>query len=328
MNRKATYSATLILLLSFTLLLSACSSSSSTTAPATTGTEDTATTEPAATERTLTDAIGNEVKVPANPQRVLASYLEDNLVALGVTPVAQWAIGEGNTQGYLQKELADVPPIDSQLPYEAVLNANPDLILMDSAEMVAGDKYNQYNQIAPTYVVGKEQNNDWRQELQTVGDVLGKSDEAKKVLADYETKATAAKEELQQKIGNKSAAALWVTGKSIYVVSRNLSSGDVLYNDLGLTAPAVVEEISKSGVANWQEISLEKLADLDADYLFLINSTDQSKEEITSPAVWQNIPAVKEGHVYDFSADSSWLYTGAIANGQIIDDVLANVVTK
>ena len=327
MNRKHTYSATLILLLSVGLLLSACSSGTSTPAPAT-STENTATTESIPTERTLTDAVGNVVKVPANPQRVLASYLEDPLVALGVTPVAQWAIGEGNTQGYLQKQLANVPPIDSTLPYEAVLNTNPDLILMDSAEMVAGDKYAQYNQIAPTYVVGKKQNNDWREELLTIGDVLGKSNEAKKVLLDYEAKAKTAKDQLQQQIGNESAAALWVTGKNIYVVSRNLSSGDVLYNDLGLKAPAIVEEISKSGEANWQAISLEKLTDLDADYLFLINSTEQSKEEITSPAVWQNIPAVKKGHVYDFSADSSWLYTGAIANGQIIDDVLASVLQK
>lgn len=327
MNRKTAYSATSILLLSLVLLLSACSSSTSTTAPAT-NTESTATTAPTATERTLTDAIGNKVNVPANPQRILASYLEDPLVALGVTPVAQWAIGEGNTQGYLQKQLANVPPIDSTLPYEAVLNTNPDLILMDSAEMVAGDKYAQYNQIAPTYVVGKAQNNDWRQELLTIGEVLGKSDQAKKVLADYETKAKSAKEQLQQQIGNESAAALWVTGKSIYVVSRNLSSGDVLYNDLGLKAPAVVEEISKSGEANWQTIALEKLTDLDADYLFLINSTEKSKEEITSPAVWQNIPAVKKGHVYDFNADSSWLYTGAIANGQMIDDILASVLKK
>ncbi|CAJ1314114.1 ABC transporter substrate-binding protein [Paenibacillus nuruki] len=327
MNRKHTYSVTLILLLSVGLLLSACSSGTSTPAPAT-STENTATTESIPTERTLTDAIGNVVKVPANPQRVLASYLEDPLVALGVTPVAQWAIGEGNTQGYLQKQLANVPPIDSTLPYEAVLNTNPDLILMDSAEMVAGDKYAQYNQIAPTYVVGKKQNNDWREELLTIGDVLGKSNEAKKVLVDYEAKAKTAKDQLQQQIGNESAAALWVTGKNIYVVSRNLSSGDVLYNDLGLKAPVVVEEISKSGEANWQAISLEKLTDLDADYLFLINSTEQSKEEITSPAVWKNIPAVKKGHVYDFSADSSWLYTGAIANGQIIDDVLASVLQK
>lgn len=328
MNRKKTYAAIPILVLSLGLLLSACSSGTSTTAPATTSTENTATTESIPTERTLTDAVGNVVKVPANPQRVLASYLEDPLVALGVTPVAQWAIGEGNTQGYLKKQLANVPPIDSTLPYEAVLNSNPDLILMDSAEMVAGDKYAQYNQIAPTYVVGKKQNNDWREELLTIGDVLGKSDEAKKVLVDYDAKAKTAKDQLQQQIGSESAAVLWVTGKSIYVVSRNLSSGDVLYNDLGLKAPAVVEEISKSGEANWQAISLEKLTDLDADYLFLINSTEQSKEEITSPAVWKNIPAVQKGHVYDFSADSSWLYTGAIANGQIIDDVLASVLKK
>ena len=84
-------------------------------------------------ERTLTDAIGNEVKVPAEPKRIIGSYLEDDLVSLGVTPVAQWSIREGKgVQAYLQDSLKDVPTIDSSLPYEAVSSFAPDLVLMSS----------------------------------------------------------------------------------------------------------------------------------------------------------------------------------------------------
>ena len=43
-------------------------------------------TEELSTERILTDAMGHEVTIPANPERIIASYLEDNLVALGITP--------------------------------------------------------------------------------------------------------------------------------------------------------------------------------------------------------------------------------------------------
>ena len=60
---------------------------------------------------TLTDGMGHEVTVPANPQRIIASYLEDPLVALGFTPVAQWTVGEGSIQHYLQDYLQDVPTI-------------------------------------------------------------------------------------------------------------------------------------------------------------------------------------------------------------------------
>ncbi|MEP9408852.1 hypothetical protein ABKP09_21300 [Peribacillus frigoritolerans] len=34
----------------------------------------------------------------------------------------------------------------------------------------------------------------------------------------------------------------------------------------------------------------------------------------------------KSGNIHEFSADESWLYTGAIANEQIIDNVLKSLV--
>ncbi|MCM3628319.1 ABC transporter substrate-binding protein [Paenibacillus glycanilyticus] len=158
--------------------------------------------------------------------------------------------------------------------------------------------------------------------------ILYKASESlpEKALADYDQKAKEAKEMLQQSVGTKSAAALWVTAKSVYVVNQNLSSGDVLYKDLGFTVPAVVQELSAASKSNWSTLSLEKLAELDADYLFIVNTKGVSKEELLKDPIWAGIPAVKAGQVYDFDNSSSWLYTGAIANGQIIDDVLANVL--
>ncbi|WP_246239535.1 AraC family transcriptional regulator [Paenibacillus anseongensis] len=329
MYRSSKPSIALVLLLSLTLFVTACASSSSPAgdkgqAPASTSSS----TEQAASERVLKDALGHEVKVPANPQRVIASYLEDHLVALGVKPVAQWSINKGTTsvQNYLQKDLNGIPTIPFDLPFEAVMSFKPDLIIMDSAETVAGDKYDQYSKIAPTYTVGGEKNNDWRQELLTIGEVLNKSKEAKQALETYDNKAKDAKEKLQKAIGTQKAAALWVTAKAVYVVSEKLSSGDVLYKDLGLNVPSIVQEASKTGTANWLPLSMEKLATLDADYLFIVNSKGVSKEEILKDPVWAGIPAVKKGQVYDFDNNSSWLYSGTIANSQMIDDVLKSVV--
>src|SRR5690606_7174469 len=71
--------------------------------------------------RTLTDAMGNEVEIPENPERVLASYLEDYLVALDITPVAQWSVNDSaSIQDYLQADLEGVPTIPFDLPFEAV----------------------------------------------------------------------------------------------------------------------------------------------------------------------------------------------------------------
>lgn len=280
-------------------------------------------------DRLLTDAAGHEVTVPANPQRIIASYLEDHLVALGIKPVAQWsAKGGKSVQNYLQDTLKDIPTIPSELPYEAVMSFQPDLIILDSAELASGDKYAQYAKIAPTYVVGTEQNNDWREELLVVGDVLNKSEEARKVLDEYEAKANEAKTKIQQDIGEASAAVLWITAKNTYAVHEKLSSGDVLYHDLGLKVPEQVKEISDTATANWNPISKEKLAELNADYLFIVKSTAITMEELQADPIWSGIPAVKAGRVYEFGADSSWLYTGVVANGKIIDDVLSSILPQ
>ena len=279
-----------------------------------------------ATERILTDAMGHEVAIPANPKRVIASYLEDNLVALGIRPVAQWAVHDGaSIQDYLQEELKDIPTIPYDLPFEVVTSFSPDLLIMGSAEMVEGSKYEQYAKIAPTYVLEVENNSDWREKLLKVGEVFDKTDEAEKVLAEYDQKAKEAKQLLKDSIGEESAAAVWLINNNFFIVGDTVSSGAVLYEDLQLAKPNVVEEISGTATSNWSAISLEKLAELDADHLFLINSDKGNGAEMLQEPIWKDIPAVKNGHIYEFDAKTAWLYSGPIANTQIIDDVLESL---
>lgn len=282
--------------------------------------------EETSAERTLTDAMGHEVTIPANPQRIIASYLEDNLVALGITPVAQWSVKEGaSIQTYLQEYLKDVPTIPHDLPFEVVTSFTPDLLLMEAAQAVEGSKYEQYAKIAPTYVVEVENNSDWRDKLVSIGEILGKADQAKQVLADYDEKASEAKQIIQDAVGTESAAAIWLVNNNFYIVGENVSSGAVLYGDLGLTTPNVVKEISSTATGNWSAISLESLAELDADHLFLINSDKGNGAEMLKDPLWKNIPAVKNGNIYEYGAETSWLYAGAIANSQIIEGVVESI---
>lgn len=275
--------------------------------------------------RTLTDAMGNKVEVPVNPKRVLASYLEDNLVALDITPVAQWSVNDGaSIQDYLQDSLKDVPTVNYDLPLESVQELKPDLIIMDSAAMVEGDKYAQYKKIAPTYVIGKDLNNDWRDELLRVGEVFDKKDEAQAKLDEYDAKSKEAATTIKEDYNSPSAAGIWIVGGKAYIVAEELSAGAVMYGDLGMKVPDLVKEVSAKTETNWNEISLEKLASLDADHLFVLNS-DGDNDKITTSKIWKAIPAVKADQVHTFDPTSSWLYTGTVANTQIIDDVLESL---
>lgn len=268
---------------------------------------------------TFTDAMGNEVTVPENPQRVIGSYLEDYLVALGVTPVAQWTVGNDSDQAYLQDKLADVPRINYDLPYEDVLSFEPDLLLMDSSSMVEGDKYEQYSKIAPTYVVTNGEDVTWRERLTDIAKVLHKEEQAAQVEADYDDLVAATKEAYADQIKGKSIAVLWVVNNSVFMVSETKSSGQLLYHELGFEVPTLVSEISESATADWSAISLEKLAELDADYLILVNSDKGA--DFFSEQVWQNLDAVKNNHLWEFGPESSWLYNGPIAYTKMIEDI-------
>jgi iron complex transport system substrate-binding protein len=287
------------------LALSACSTASKNT----TSTEST----------TLKDAADHEVTIPKEPKRIIGSYLEDYLVALNVTPVAQWTVGNDSDQGYLQDKLSDVPRINYDLPYEDVLSYEPDLLLIDNNSMVEGDKYAQYSKIAPTYVVKNGEDVTWRDRLTDIAKVLDKEDQAAKVEKDYDALVKTTKQDFADKINGKSVAVLWVTNNSAFMVAEDRSSGQLLYHELGFSVPPLVSEISKTATADWSAVSLEKLAELDADYLILVNS-DQGAD-FFKDQVWQNLKAVKEGNLWEFGPKTSWLYNGPIAYTKMIEDV-------
>lgn len=339
-NKKRSASAKLMLIgcMAMTLLLSACGNNNngnaanstteataSPTASPTASAEATAAPAETPAEKTVKDAMGHEVTVPANPQRVLASYLEDYLVTLGVTPVAQWSVPNG-TQEYLIAELKDVPTISYDLPLEAVTSFTPDFHIVQSESSVQNGLYDQLNKIAPTYVLGDEISKDWRKSLLKIGELLDKSPEAEQAIAAYDQKAADAKAKISGAIGDESVAILWLVSKSFFIVDETRSSGAVLYGDMGLKLPNLVTEIPAASRATWNPITLEKLAELTADHIFLVNSDKTEASDILNGAIWKGIPAVKAGNVHELSAASSWLYSGANANSKTIDDALKYLV--
>ncbi|WP_138495598.1 ABC transporter substrate-binding protein [Paenibacillus pinistramenti] len=338
-SKKKTGRAGFVLLtmLVFMLVLSACggnaaNNSSSNNAAGSSepsaSAADTASAAPSeAAERTVKDAMGHDVTIPANPQKVLASYLEDHLAALGVKPVAQWSVADGKSiQDYLQSSLSGVPTIAYDLPPEQVASFAPDLILIGSESSVEKGLYEQYSAIAPTYVLGDAVAGDWRKALTTIGDLLGKQEEAEKVLADYDQKATDTKAQLESAgISGQSAAVLWITQKNVYMVKNNVASGDVLYKDLGFAEPSLVSDISKTAQSDWNQVPMEQLSKLDADHIFVMNSDGADSETIKS-GIWQGLKAVKNGNVHEISSDGGWMYKGALAGEQVMDEVVKNLV--
>jgi iron complex transport system substrate-binding protein len=272
---------------------------------------------------TVTDAMG-QVTIPDKPQRVLAPYMEDSLVALGVKPAAQWSIGT-TVLDYLQSYLKDVPKIEWDLPLEQTIKANPDLIVFSSAASIKKGQYEKYKKIAPTYVFKDAESANWRKQLQVMGQLLGKEEKAKEALAAYEAKAKKARADIKAAIGDESAAILWVFGKQYYLFENTRYAANVLYHDLGVAQPDMVKKLPKAE-ANWSPVSLEALADLDADHIFLVSRPGEAGlEQLKKSSVWKGLPAVKKGNVYEMKDPSHWTINGLVANKLTMEKILESL---
>ena len=291
------------------LVLGACSSNNSS--------------EETSSAKTVTDAVG-EMEFPANPEKVLAPNMEDYLVTLGITPVAQWSIGT-SVHTYLQDELKDVPLISWDMPIEDVIEAEPDLIMFESEAAIQEGMYEEYKKVAPTYVFKPEDTEDWKTQLTVMGKLFGKEDAAKTAIEEYEQKAKDAKIQVKEAIGDESAALIWVTGGQFFVFEGDRYASNVLYKDLGITMPTYIKDLGKSQDV-WQAIALEALADLDADHLFIMAAeNEEGIETLENSSVYKSIPAVKKDQVYFFEDSSNWTINAKTANEATIDLVLESL---
>jgi len=274
---------------------------------------------------TVTDAYG-EVTIPANPKRILASYLEDSLVALDTLPVAQWAIGT-SIQDYLQDSLSGVPTIEWNMPLEQAIEFEPDLIIFSSPSAVPTGQLEEYKKIAPVYVFTEEDSADWRKQIEVMGEILNKSDEAAKLLENYEANAKLASEEIKAAIGDESVAAMWVTGGQYFLLEKDRFAANVLYEDLGLTQPQFIQNMPAAANATWSPISLEALADLDADHVFILASEGEAGvETLENSSVWQGTPAAQNNGVHIIKYDGSWTTNGMIASEKVIETLKETLI--
>ena len=273
----------------------------------------------------ILDSEMGDVSIPSNPKKIIASFHEDSLLAFSVTPVAKWSIGE-SVQDYLESDLKDVPTIEWNLPLEQMLAYEPDLIILENNMDGYEGTYEDYNKIAPTYVMTKETTEDWRKQIDIFGKILDKEDQSKDILSEYEEEVANASDEIKDAIGDESVAAIWVTGDKFFLFEENRHSAEVLYSELGIEVPNLVKELGETK-EEWNPISIEKLSELDADHVFLLaDKNEQGLKTLDNSAVWQSTPAVKNNHVYHLEDGSNWTNKGLNASKQTIDDLIEALV--
>jgi len=292
-----------------------------------------------ASERTITDAEGTKVTVPADPQRIVAlsEPTLDGLVALHITPVGATAgRGQSTVPEYLADDLKEVPILGSiaQPNYEAIAAAKPDLILVDGTSINNNaTAIKTLRAIGPTVVAGYA-GGDWRSNFTIVADAVDRVDAGKQVIAAYDTHVAAVKAKLGAYADKTFSIVRW-QGGAPSVILKELLAGQAL-TDLGLKRPASQD---KNGPGHSDPVSLENLDQIDADYMFFgtlggssvgnrnaggtsdVAAAEKALAQAKRVPGFDRLNAVEHGHVIPVDG-SVWTSTGGPV---LMDDIISDV---
>lgn len=269
--------------------------------------------------RTVTDATGAEVEVPADPKAVATLHYAatETLMDLDAPPVAQGEYQDPAVPEEWLDELEEIPSVSQQEPdLEKLAETEPDLIL--SPNIFEPEMIEQLEEIAPVYqftLRGGDRAN-WQQRVEEVADAVNRVDELDELDREFQAR--------QKKLGEKYSEV--TEGTTIAAVSSFEENSAYLWgseNMLGtILSPlgfewsadedAMVKKYgkaeqggNKSGTVEPEaQISLEVLdrSLSDADIIF-VNSDlrgdyDSLTKALMDSAVFKDLPAVRAGHVY------------------------------
>ncbi|WP_139991605.1 ABC transporter substrate-binding protein [Paenibacillus paridis] len=284
------------------------------------------------TDTRIVEHVLGKIEIPAQPKNVIGLFVEDEMSALGVKPIMQYSSG-AYYQTYLEDYLKDVPKLDTAaFNFEAIMAAQPDLIILGFQGWAEEGTYEKLSKIAPTYVfTGSEiqypQN--WKKNLLIVADLLGKTEQAELVIKKREAETKLAKEQLQVAAKGKTAAMIRIhASKELRLYGGPGGQvGTALYGDFGLEPAPIIRKLAWGEDMDIQTISMEIIPQIDADYIFLAvdEGRENQAEELKESSMWKNIPAVQQGHVFEVRGDV-WITNGPLAYEKKLENVMSAII--
>lgn len=279
--------------------------------------------------RTITHAMGT-TEIPAAPKRIVAldSTFVDAAFTLDTPIVGFTTTGAGSdtlpaylgaqrqTLGAQAKAVGSL----SEPNLEAIAALHPDLIV--SAKVRHEQIYDQLAGIAPT-VFSQTTGATWKDNLRLLAKAVGKEDLAERKITDYEHRAKVVGEEIRRAVGHDPTVSVvrFVGGGPARLYYRSSFVGIVL-DDAGLARPKSQDVSDPNKIA--AEISEEKIADADADHIFVTTYADPSgagaadADRFRANPLWGQL----HGKIHEVS-DTTWMTAVGLQGAQVILDDLA-----
>lgn len=298
MTRRPLWAAWLAaLLVCATMLLAACGDDEESGSSADAGT--TASESSDAFPVTITHKFG-ETTIEKEPKRVVVvGYTEqDAVLALGVKPVAVREFMGGydyNARPWAQQftKGEKLPTVGAEeIDFEKVAAQRPDVIIAINTGM---DKsaYDTLTKIAPTVAQSDEYIDfgvPWQEQTKVIGQALGRSDEAEKVIADTEATFKKVGEE-HPAIAGRNAILAYGSTAANYGAYASADYRSRFFEDLGLETPREVDKLA--GKSFYVDFSSEQIRLMDQDVVIFFGAKDDA---VKNP-VFKRLDAVKEDRV-------------------------------
>lgn len=269
---------------------------------------------------TVTDAVGNRVRIPSEPQRIVIAgkatlitantfYLfeeaRDKVVAIGKTDQ-----GLGNFLPYLDADFSDITELPHEVGPEQIIARRPDLVIVkDFMYKRLGAPLAKLG--IPVLALSLETADSFRTEIELLGQVLNMEDRAAEINRIY-----------AERLGHieKRVSPLEQAEKPrvllLYYSSRG---GETAFN----IAPAdwmqtyQVEAAGGNAVwadsnmgSGWKTVNFEQIAAWDPDAVVVTSfhsPPDSFFEDILTSPQWNRLRANRENRVWSFPADFySW----------------------
>ncbi len=260
---------------------------------------------PASSKVTITQVNG-VTEFPVGPTRIVATgYSIDNLLALGIKPVAVVEAGLPLPAPWQGKQLDGIPIIKSAdkktMPVEEIAKYRPQLF--------AGDNYivdqRTYQQLSTvTKVLGGIAENGssaaWDVQLKALGEILGKQDEVKRVLADDDARFAKVRERHPGLKGKSAVLAQYIAStRQFNFVSSSTDPTNTMFAELGMTLPSAVKDDPMFAKGAGEQggrtpVSLELLPRI-ASNLMVIYPAGATGADLQSLPGYAGLPQVTSG---------------------------------
>ncbi|MNW50535.1 HTH-type transcriptional activator Btr [compost metagenome] len=261
--------------------------------------------------------------IKKSKRRVAASApgIIGHLLALGIVPMAAPLDPKWTAYYYNAYHTVIKTPLKLTDPYTTrkfevnlvkLSQARPDAII--GTMQLSQTEQKKLSDIAPSYFVPTEQVG-WREQLRTIAQFLGKEEQAKKWIEEYEKRAVIARLQIRNAIEGDKVIVLRIFGEGIYIY-WNRGFEDVLHQDL------MIEPQFRTPPGRTR-ISLDELSLLDPDrILFMICPEASSRAYwlgLQHSPEWNGLRAVRSRRVHTIQSEP-WVEYSATAIARMLDE--------